>query len=144
MTQPKRVYPIISKTKVVVTKIILLVCRFIRRSKLSPSPLLLTILSRLIHLYTDYSSSDILQVIIFVCSTVSWLRFYGCCHPCFSSDRHFSPPLIYLMLSYQLFVTPHGYKKNNDLQVTNMFVSVYIIIKLCLSWLFLIGLQYFC
>ena len=36
--------------------------------------------------------------------------------------------------------------KNNDLQVTNMFVSVYnyIIIKLCLSWLFLIGLQYFC
>ena len=28
-------------------------------------------------------SSDNLQVLMFVCLTVSELHFYGCCHPCY-------------------------------------------------------------
>ena len=30
-----------------------------------------------------FFSSDTLQVLMFVCPTVSELCFYGCCHPCF-------------------------------------------------------------
>ena len=39
---------------------------------------LLTILFKLMHLYSDYS--DTLQMVMFVCPIVSELRCYGCIH----------------------------------------------------------------
>ena len=50
-----------------------------------------------------------------VCPTVSVLRFYGCCHPCFyyrMKDRHIGSKVI----NYTLKV----YKKNQPCGVINM------------------------
>ena len=51
-------------------------------------------------------SSDIVQVLLFVCPTVSGLRFYGCCHPCFLKSQ-LQLTNYFLNLICRLNVEPH-------------------------------------
>ena len=40
--------------------------------------------STCIQLCSNFFSSDTIQVLMFVCPTILELRFYGCCHPCYT------------------------------------------------------------
>ena len=72
-------------------------------------------------------SSDTLQVLMFVFPNVSELRFYGCCHPCFSSKTtlKFLPRTKLLYYSFCLTVCQSA-RQSVTLWVKCNFLVIYL------------------
>ena len=69
-------------------------------------------------------SSDTLQVLIFICPTVSELRFYGCCHSCLCL---FLCNIIQLNLEKSCFYVHHTLNLTKILNknISNMMSETY-------------------